>query len=331
MFATVGIALLLVVRGLRPQEVVVALQPLPLVPLVFALALFGLVVDLKLRKSQLIAAPQLGWAIAFVACALVALAVARPPGARIEAAELVAGFATFFLLAQGVQRFRALALVAAILLALALVSAVVAMRPPSTLAAALGDPDARALTPALAVPLAFAFFERKRSATRGFLSIADVTRGWTLRHLDAKSRGSARARRRARRLLRAAPRPARPPRRRRARRAAVLRPRSRRPRAPRRARRPGRPRRRARRLVPVVQDRGGRPRALSQRRRRRRRLLPGPARCSPPSPGWPSGCFFVPPGHGTSFWIYTGLAGALYQAARAHDPKLTRPVVLIRF
>lgn len=330
MFATVGIALLLVVRGLRPQEVVVALQPLPLVPLVFALALFGLVVDLKLRKAQLIAAPQLGWAIAFVACALVALAVARPPGARIEAAELVAGFATFFLLAQGVQRFRALALVAAILLALALVSAVVAMRPPSTLAAALGDPDARALTPALAVPLAFAFFERKRSATRGFLSIVTLLVVGLCVILTQSRAGQLvlaaelvvyfGLRLGLRGLLV----------------GAVL-------------------------AAPLfcVHVRGGLARhgapaglvglaaalavlylsfktavvVLVRYRNNRdaaaacawaRALLAALA-------GLTVGLFFVPPGRGTTFWIYTGLAGALYQAARAHDPKLTRPVVLIRF
>jgi apolipoprotein N-acyltransferase len=44
--------------------------------------------------------------------------------------------------------------------------------------------------------------------------------------------------------------------------------------------------------------------------------------------GVAAGLLFSPPGHGALFWIYTGLAGALWQAAHAHDPQLG--AVLIR-
>lgn len=330
MFAMVGIVVLLVLRGLHPQELVVALQPLPLVPLVFALALFGLVVDLKLRKAQLTAAPQLGWAAAFAAGALVALAVTRPPGARVEAAELAAGFTTFFLLAQGVQRFRALGIVAAVLVALALVSAAAEMGAPSALGAALDDADARACAPALALPLAFALFERKRDAARLFLSIVTLLVVGLCVILTQSRAGQLvlttilvvhfGLRFGVRGLLF----------------ACAL-------------------------AVPLfcVRVHGGVARHgvpgglfglvasiavlylsfktalvlfLRYRNERDAAVAVTWARALFAAlAGLSVSLVFVPPGRGAAFWIYTGLAGALYQAARAHDPKLTRPVVLIRF
>ena len=59
MFAIPGIVLLLVQGYLRPQEFFVQLQSVPFLYLFFALALFGLAVDLKLRHTQLIASPLL--------------------------------------------------------------------------------------------------------------------------------------------------------------------------------------------------------------------------------------------------------------------------------
>ena len=45
----------------RPQEFFVQLRTVPLLYLFFGLALFGLAVDLKLRRTQLVASPLLGW------------------------------------------------------------------------------------------------------------------------------------------------------------------------------------------------------------------------------------------------------------------------------
>ncbi|MGZ3441247.1 MAG: hypothetical protein ACXVDD_17125, partial [Polyangia bacterium] len=111
MFAIVGIVLLLVQGVLRPQELAVELQSLPLLGLGCALALFGFTIDYKLRRTQLYAAPQLGWALA-----LVAWCAATQP----HAGELLLPFATYLFLSQGVQSFRGVAAVAAVLLALAL-------------------------------------------------------------------------------------------------------------------------------------------------------------------------------------------------------------------
>ena len=164
MFAIPGIVLLLLHSYLQPQTLIVELQALPLLPLFFALALFGLAVDLKLRQSQLVAAPQLGWASAFIGWTLLSVGLQARGGAQPAATGLAASFLTFFVIAQGVQSFRALSILAATLLSSALCLAAVAAR-----RGVLADPDPQALALGIALPFAFAFFERKRSAARGLL------------------------------------------------------------------------------------------------------------------------------------------------------------------
>ncbi len=225
MFAIPGIVLLLVQGYLRPQEFFVALQSVPFLYLFFALALFGLAVDLKLRHTQLVASPLLPWAMAFIGWCLVTIAIRLPSGVQPAATELAIPFTYFFLLSQGVQSFRALATVAATLLVIGLCLAAVGVHQgtapfgcfklnpeardvsgvwdgrsctndvecqagdaepdadylcervglfgTSTVASgrvryrgALNDPNEFALTLAVGLPFAFAFFERKRSGLR---------------------------------------------------------------------------------------------------------------------------------------------------------------------
>jgi hypothetical protein len=125
MFAIPGIVLLLIQSYLRPQEFFVQLQSVPFLYLFFGLALFGLVIDLKLRKSQLVTAPQLGWALAFSGWALFTILVRLPSTAQEVATELAIPFTFLFLLAQGVQSFRALAIIAGTLLVIVLCLAAV--------------------------------------------------------------------------------------------------------------------------------------------------------------------------------------------------------------
>ena len=80
MFAIPGIVALLVQAYLRPQEYFLQLQSVPLLYLFLGLALFGLAVDLKLRQTQPIASPLLGWLLAFVGWSLFTLALRLPSG-----------------------------------------------------------------------------------------------------------------------------------------------------------------------------------------------------------------------------------------------------------
>jgi hypothetical protein len=157
MFAIVSIVLLLLQACLRPEELFLSLQPLPLAAIFVALALFGLAIDVRIRRSPLAAAPQL----------IPALALAGWLWFRPEARQPLLSFALLFTIAHGVQSFRALATVGATLLAIALALAVAAVAGgPMLFGSALADPDALALTLAAAVPLALALGARTRPAGR---------------------------------------------------------------------------------------------------------------------------------------------------------------------
>jgi len=92
----------------------------PLLYLFLALALFGLAVDLKLRHTQLVASPLLGWVLAFVGWSLFTLALRLPSGLQTAATDFMIPFTFFFLASQGVQSFRALAVVAGTVLVIGL-------------------------------------------------------------------------------------------------------------------------------------------------------------------------------------------------------------------
>ncbi len=153
MFAVPGILLLVALLYLRPQELIPALRELPLLPVFLGLAIFGFAVDLKLRKSRLMLTPQLGWvALFFGFCPGVGLSISIP-------------IIVYVVIGHGVQTFRALEAVTGTLLAAVLVRCLCESDP------ALQDPNELALTLFIALPFAFAFFKRKRSATRLLLAL----------------------------------------------------------------------------------------------------------------------------------------------------------------
>src|SRR5438045_794456 len=120
MFAIPGILLLLGLVYGRPQELVQALSPLPLFALAMALALFGWLVDLRLRKSRPAFAPADGAVLAYVALLLLGVVLGRPEELRREAGWMLIPLGTYFLLAHAVQSFRAFGAVAAMVVALVL-------------------------------------------------------------------------------------------------------------------------------------------------------------------------------------------------------------------
>ncbi|HEY2747028.1 MAG TPA: hypothetical protein VGL86_20540, partial [Polyangia bacterium] len=219
--------------------------------------------------------------------------------------------------------FRAIAALAATLLALALATAAVTLLPSPTLAVGPDDADALGLTLALAQPLAFAFYERKPVAGRLLLSIVTLL-VVGLCVILTKSRAGQLAstaalavhfvtRLRARGLavaaLLSAPLfvfgahsfagasllgllPAVP--------MLFL----------------------SFKIAAVLLGRYREDNDAAVARVWARALLALLA-------GLTAGLAFVPPERHAIFWIYTGLAGALYQAARAHDAQLG-PVLIRR-
>ncbi len=112
MFALPGICALIFFILARPQEFYEPLQRFPLLYLFVAAALGGFVLDLKLRRLEPIAAPTLPWAVTFVAWALICNAVKIPDQFAGHLVELGIMLTLYVTIAHGVQRFRALQLVA---------------------------------------------------------------------------------------------------------------------------------------------------------------------------------------------------------------------------
>jgi hypothetical protein len=117
MFAIPGILGLILFVYLRPHEIFVDLQRLPLLYIFFALALFGLAVDLRLRVNKASAAPQLPLAIALFLWAIVTLAVKAPEEALRGGVEFAVSITLFFVIAHSVHTFRTFQVITALVLA----------------------------------------------------------------------------------------------------------------------------------------------------------------------------------------------------------------------
>jgi hypothetical protein len=120
MFAIPGIIALVIFIYARPQEFFERLRVVPLLYIFFGLALFGGWLDLRVGNSRLRAAPQLPWVLALFAWAAFTVLLRAPT----EAVDRIIGMSVcvtlFFLIAHGVQSFRALHLVAAAVLSMVL-------------------------------------------------------------------------------------------------------------------------------------------------------------------------------------------------------------------
>lgn len=115
MFAIPGIAALIVFILARPQEFFTLLQRVPFLHLFTALAVVGWVIDVRLRRTQPIGTPGLPWAVAFLGWCVVTVAIVTPDVLLTKAVEMAILFALYFTIAHGVQKFRTLQVVAAVM------------------------------------------------------------------------------------------------------------------------------------------------------------------------------------------------------------------------
>ena len=125
MFAIPGIIALLTFIYARPHEFVEAFRALPLLYVFCGMATFGLLVDLRLRVLRAELSPHFLWVMLFAAWALFTAAAKNssslPSGLLLIAIILL----LYFVVAHGVQTFRGLEAVIAVLLAcVVLISAV---------------------------------------------------------------------------------------------------------------------------------------------------------------------------------------------------------------
>lgn len=120
MFAIPGIVALVIFIYARPQEFFERLRVVPLLYIFFGLALFGGWLDLRVGNARLRAVPQLPWVAALFAWASFTVLLRAPSEAIDRIIGLSVCVTLFFLIAHGVQSFRALHLVAAAVLSMVL-------------------------------------------------------------------------------------------------------------------------------------------------------------------------------------------------------------------
>lgn len=120
MFAIPGIIALVVFIYARPQEFFERLRVVPLLYIFFGLALFGMVLDLRVGYSRLRVTPQLPWVALFFVWSALSVLIRAPGSALEHIISLSICVSLFLLIAHGVQSFRALHLVAATVLSMVL-------------------------------------------------------------------------------------------------------------------------------------------------------------------------------------------------------------------
>jgi hypothetical protein len=120
MFALPGIIALIVLIYARPQEFLERLRVVPLLYLFFGLALFGAIIDLRVKNTHLSVTPQLPWVALFFAWASASVLLQARGDAIGQIMGLGICVALFVLIAHGVQSFRGLHAVAGAVLAMVL-------------------------------------------------------------------------------------------------------------------------------------------------------------------------------------------------------------------
>jgi len=125
MFAIPGILALVTFIYARFQEFVEVLQVVPLLHVFFALAAFGIALDMRVGHSRLKATPQFLLVALFFAWCLITVIFSAPSNLASRALELSVCVALYLVIAHGVQSFRGLHLVSGLLVALVILVAAV--------------------------------------------------------------------------------------------------------------------------------------------------------------------------------------------------------------
>lgn len=159
MFALPGIVALIFTIYIRPQEIHPDLQRLPLLYLFFAVAIFGLAVDLRLRVNKFSATPQLPYTVMLFIWSIIATALNAPDAVLRTALEFAVPVTLYVVVAHSVHTFRAFQWVTGTVLALTILLAAIAAHqgvapwgcvrvdPERTGDITIGEPDGRSCRP----------------------------------------------------------------------------------------------------------------------------------------------------------------------------------------
>lgn len=127
MLSIPGILLLVVFIYTRPQEFFERLRVIPFLYVFFALALFGAALDLRLRNTRIRSTPLLPWVSLMFVWGAITTTLHAGSGALVPISGLAICVTLYLLIAHGVQTFRALHVVAGIVLAMVLFVCLVAV------------------------------------------------------------------------------------------------------------------------------------------------------------------------------------------------------------
>jgi hypothetical protein len=116
MYSAFGTLALVLIDYLRPQEYLPLLRGIPVLHAATALALLGLLVDLRLGITRPVPAPHLVATMGFALWCLVTVVVRAPEQLGMRALVLSTPILLYVLLAQGLQTFRMLQVVSALIL-----------------------------------------------------------------------------------------------------------------------------------------------------------------------------------------------------------------------
>jgi hypothetical protein len=116
LFSLVGICASIAYLLLSPQELFPSLKAYPLESAFLALGIFGYAIDLRLRRVRPDTTPQLPWVLLFLAWGALSLLLQAPQLVPRQLGQLVGPLTLYLLIAHGIQSFRALHAVAAVLL-----------------------------------------------------------------------------------------------------------------------------------------------------------------------------------------------------------------------
>jgi hypothetical protein len=125
MFSIPGVLGLIFLTYIRPQAFIAELQGLPLLHLVYLLAVIGFLVDLRTRIIKPQASPLMWLSIAYFAWSIITIALRHTSLVPDVLISTAIRFALFFMVAQAVQSFRALRVAVVMLILVSLFLSVV--------------------------------------------------------------------------------------------------------------------------------------------------------------------------------------------------------------
>ncbi len=125
MFLLPGVIFLNILIYVKPQEFIPVLQQVPILYLTLAFAVFGFIVDLKLRLIRLNSSPYLKWVLLLLAWSILTVLIKQPDAVVDVIIELFITLVPYFIIAHGIQSFRKLSIIAGMMWGLTLLISIV--------------------------------------------------------------------------------------------------------------------------------------------------------------------------------------------------------------